>query len=103
MLEAPELADPLRLEMTVSERLVPLVKTGQPVSSMLPHAMGSTIKLVTVSLLLALLLAAPDGGVLSSRPVAVSADKLEVFKKESRALYSGPGTTYRTFQRPAWQ
>lgn len=47
------------------------------------------------SLLLGLLLAAPDGGVLTSRPVAVSADKLEVFKKESRALYSGHSKAVR--------
>ncbi|MDP1822186.1 MAG: LptA/OstA family protein [Archangium sp.] len=47
------------------------------------------------SLLLGLLLAAPDAGVLLSRPVAISADKLEVFKKESRALYSGHAKAQR--------
>jgi lipopolysaccharide export system protein LptA len=48
-----------------------------------------------LSLALSLLIAAPDGGVLLSRPVAVSADKLEVFKKESRALYSGHAKAVR--------
>lgn len=47
------------------------------------------------ALLLPLLLAASDGGVLLSRPVSISADRLEVFKKESRALYSGHAKAVR--------
>lgn len=47
------------------------------------------------SLLLGLLLAAPDGGVLSSRPVTVNAEHFEFFKKESRALYSGHAKAVR--------
>lgn len=47
------------------------------------------------SLLLSLLLAAPDGGVLLSRPVAIKADKFEFFKKEARALYSGHAVAVR--------
>jgi lipopolysaccharide export system protein LptA len=50
---------------------------------------------VTLALALTLLIAAPDGGVLLSRPVTVSADKLEVFKKESRALYTGHAKALR--------
>lgn len=50
---------------------------------------------VTFALALSLLLAAPDGGVILSRPVSVSADKLEGFKKESRALYSGHAKAVR--------
>lgn len=45
--------------------------------------------------LLLLLTAATDGGVLLNRPVTVSADRLEVFKKESRALYSGHARAVR--------
>jgi len=47
------------------------------------------------SLVLALLCAAPDGGVLLSRPVQVSADKLEVLNRESRALYTGHARALR--------
>lgn len=50
---------------------------------------------MVTALLLPLLLAASDAGVLTSRPVAVSADKLEIFKKESRALYSGHAKAVR--------
>jgi lipopolysaccharide export system protein LptA len=50
---------------------------------------------VSAALILTLVLAAPDAGVILSRPVAVSADKLEVFKKESRALYSGHAKAVR--------
>ncbi len=50
---------------------------------------------MTLAVAVSLLLAASDGGVLLSRPVAVSADKLEVFKKESRALYSGHAKAVR--------
>jgi lipopolysaccharide export system protein LptA len=41
------------------------------------------------SLLLALLLAAPDGGVLLSRPIMVDAEKFDYRKRESRAVYTG--------------
>lgn len=47
------------------------------------------------ALLLPLLLAASDAGVLTSRPVTVSADRLELFKKESRAQYSGHARAVR--------
>lgn len=47
------------------------------------------------SVLLSVLLAASDAGVLMSRPVSISADKLEVFKKESRALYTGHARAVR--------
>jgi lipopolysaccharide transport protein LptA len=50
-----------------------------------------------VSMLLALmsLAAAPDAGVLLSRPVQVSADKLELVNKEQRAVYSGHAKAIR--------
>jgi lipopolysaccharide transport protein LptA len=41
------------------------------------------------SLLLTLLLAAPDAGALAARPVTVTADRLELFNKEARAVYTG--------------
>ena len=47
-----------------------------------------------ISLLVTLLLAAPDAGAPAS-PVAVSADKLDYFKKESRALYKGHAVARR--------
>ncbi len=47
------------------------------------------------SVILTLLLAASDAGVLMSRPVSISADKLEVFKKENRALYTGHAKAVR--------
>lgn len=47
------------------------------------------------ALLLSLLLAPPDGGVLLSRPVAIKAEKFEFFKKEARALYSGHAIAVR--------
>ncbi|PZR13515.1 MAG: hypothetical protein DI536_12200 [Archangium gephyra] len=50
---------------------------------------------MVTALLVSLALAAPDGGVLLARPVRVSADKLQVFKKESRALYSGHAKAVR--------
>lgn len=46
------------------------------------------------ALLLSVLLAAPDAGVFA-RPVQVSADKLEIFKKDDRALYSGHAKAIR--------
>jgi lipopolysaccharide transport protein LptA len=46
-------------------------------------------------LLLTLALAASDAGVLLNRPVSISADKLEVMKKESRAVYSGHAKAVR--------
>ena len=48
-----------------------------------------------LSLFVTLLLTAPDAGVLTSRPVSISAEKLEVFKKESRALYTGHAKALR--------
>lgn len=45
-------------------------------------------------LFLTLLLSSSDAGVFA-RPVEVSADKLEIFKKESRALYSGHAKAVR--------
>lgn len=50
---------------------------------------------MSAALILTLVLAAPDAGVILSRPVSVSSDKLEVFKKESRALYSGHAKAVR--------
>ncbi|MGV3620098.1 MAG: LptA/OstA family protein [Archangium sp.] len=50
---------------------------------------------MVTALVLSLALAAPDGGVLLARPVRVQADKLQVFKKESRALYSGHAKAVR--------
>lgn len=44
---------------------------------------------MSLAVALSLLLSAPDAGVLLSRPVTISAEHLEVFKKESRALYKG--------------
>ncbi len=47
-------------------------------------------------MLLALLLAAgPDAGVLLSRPVQVSADKLELLNKEQKAIYTGHAKAIR--------
>lgn len=47
-------------------------------------------------MLLALILAAgPDAGVLLSRPVQVSADKLELLNKEQRAIYTGHAKAIR--------
>ncbi len=48
-----------------------------------------------LSLFVTLLLAAPDAGVLTSRPVSISAEKFEFFKKESRALYTGHAKAIR--------
>lgn len=49
-----------------------------------------------VPVLLALALAAaPDAGVLLSRPVQVSADKLELLNKEQRAIYTGHAKAIR--------
>lgn len=49
-----------------------------------------------MSVLLALALAAaPDAGVLLSRPVQVSADKLELLNKEGRAIYTGHARAVR--------
>lgn len=48
------------------------------------------------AVLLALVLAAgPDAGVLLSRPVQVSADKLELLNKEQRAVYTGHAKAVR--------
>ncbi len=47
------------------------------------------------SLLLAALLAAPDAGAVLSRPVEVTAEKLEVLNKEQRAVYSGRARAVR--------
>lgn len=43
----------------------------------------------------ALLLTASDAGALLARPVTISADKLEVFKRESRARYDGHARAVR--------
>jgi len=49
-----------------------------------------------VSMLLALVFAAaPDAGVLLSRPVQVSADKLELLNKEQKAIYTGHAKAIR--------
>ena len=49
-----------------------------------------------MSFLLAIALAAaPDAGVLLSRPVQVSADKLELLNKEQRAVYTGHAKAIR--------
>lgn len=49
-----------------------------------------------MSFLLAIALAAsPDAGVLLSRPVQVSADKLELLNKEQRAVYTGRAKAIR--------
>lgn len=45
--------------------------------------------------IISLLLAAPDAGVLTARPVQVSADKLEVSNKEQRATYTGHAKAIR--------
>lgn len=51
---------------------------------------------VPVTLLLPLLLAAaPDAGVLTARPVQVSADKLELLNRENRAVYTGHAKAIR--------
>ena len=47
-----------------------------------------------ISLFLSLLLTTSDAGVFA-RPVQVSADRLEIFKKDSRALYSGHAKAVR--------
>lgn len=48
-----------------------------------------------LSLSTLVLLAPADGGVLLARPVALSADHLEIFKKESRAQYKGHAVARR--------
>ena len=48
-----------------------------------------------ISLLVSLLLAAPDAGALTNRPVSISAEKLELFNKERRALYTGHAKAIR--------
>jgi lipopolysaccharide transport protein LptA len=50
---------------------------------------------VLVPFAIGLVLAASDAGVLLARPVTISADKLEVFKKESRAKYDGHAKAIR--------
>lgn len=50
---------------------------------------------MVTALLASLALSATDGGVLLTRPVQVSADKLQVFKKDARALYSGHARAVR--------
>ncbi len=50
---------------------------------------------MVLALFASLALTATDGGVLLTRPVQVSADKLSVFKKDSRALYSGHAKAVR--------
>ncbi len=47
------------------------------------------------SLLVLLLLAAPDAGVAPARPVTISADRLELFNRESRAVYTGHARAVR--------
>lgn len=48
-----------------------------------------------ISLLVSLLLAAPDAGALTSRPISITAEKAEFFNKESRALYTGHARAIR--------
>lgn len=50
---------------------------------------------VALPSLLMLLFAATDAGVLLSRPVAISADHFEVYKKEHRAVYTGHAKAVR--------
>ena len=50
---------------------------------------------LVISLLVSLLLTAPDGGALTNRPVSITSEKLDVFIKEHRALYTGHAKAIR--------
>lgn len=50
---------------------------------------------MTLLLVSTLLLAAPDGGALVARPVTITADRLELFNRESRAVYTGHAKAVR--------